>query len=620
MQGGYWGRVLTVDLSTGTIGQKDVPDELVERFLGGSGIVAHWLLTGLDDPGDALHPDQPMIIMTGLFTGIPLPTGCKTAFCGKSPLTGIWNEATVGGYFGQKLRASGWDGIIITGRADTPVYLWINPEGVELHPAEVYWGKDVYTADEHLRQATHPKAQTAVIGPAGERLVKIAAVMIGGHDGRAAGRSGIGALMGSKHLKAIVVNGDRKPPVADQKALLEATKAANAQLKTEAVGLTRFGTAGLVQGNEASGDMPIHNFQGGRWAEGAATTCGQVMLEGAFVKNYGCFACAIQCGKVVKLKSGSRQGQVSHSPEYETAAGFGALCLNPDGDVVMEANDLCNRLGLDTISASGVVAFAMEAYEKGLITTEDTHGLELDWGSSDAILGLLHAIAYREGIGDLLADGTRNAAHRLGGNAEEFAIQIKGLEFAYHDPRAFPSMGINYATANRGGCHLEGLTYFVEGGALPADAIKYEGPLDRFDPDAEAKVDLAIRMQNLMNIINALGLCKFLIRGKITPAIMADWVRIVTGMELTMDQLMNIGARLHTVKRLYNVRQGISRKDDFLPPRLLTLDRGGGSAGSFIPLGRMLASYYQKRGWSEDGVPTEQTIRELGLEQEASRG
>lgn len=621
MQGGFWGKVLTVNLSSGDIGTREVPDELVKRFLGGGGIVAHWLLTGFDngfvDPGDPLHPDQPLVVMTGLFVGTPLPTACKTTFGGKSPQTGIWNEAIVGGYFGQKLRAAGWDGIIITGQAEDPVYLWISPQGVELRPAEVYWGKDVYHADEHLRQATHPQAQTAIIGPAGENLVKIASIMIGGHEGRAAGRGGMGALMGAKHLKAIVVHGDQKVPVVERPAMMAATKETNAKLKVEAVGLNRFGTAGLVQGNEASGDMPIHNFRGGRFVEGAATTCGQHILESAFVKNYGCFACAIQCGKVITILSGTHQGEHCHSPEYETAAGFGSNCLNPDGNVVVEANDLCNRLGLDTISASGLVAFAMEAYERGIITQKDTDGQALEWGNGEAILSLVTAMAYRDHIGDLLAEGARQAAQVLGHNAQEFAVQVKGLELAYHDPRAFPSMGINYATANRGGCHLEGLTYFVEGGAFPAAHIGYAGPLDRFDPDVEAKTDLAVRMQNLMNVLNALGLCKFLIRGKVSPDEIARWVTLVTGWELTGAELLRIGARLHTLKRIYNVRNGISRKDDILPARLLTHNRGGGAEGSFVHLGKMLSKYYHLRGWDEEGIPTQATIRDLGLEVEA---
>jgi len=334
------------------------------------------------------------------------------------------------------------------------------------------------------------------------------------------------------------------------------------------------------------------------------------MLERYFIRVYGCFACPIMCGKVVRNPSREHPGAETHSPEYETCAGFGSNCLNEDPDALIEANDLCNRLGLDTISASVAIAFAMEAYEKGLLD-EKRCGMEIRWGDGAVMVDLVRRIAAREGIGELLAGGVMRAAAELGGSAGEYAMHTKGLEYPYHDPRAFPSMAINYATSNRGACHLEGLTYFVEGGALPAEAIGYEGALDR--RVQEGKADLAVRMQNYMNVLNALGLCKFIIRGKVGPADIVPWIKAAFGWEISADELMRAGARLHTLKRLYNARLGISRKDDVPPARLLTLDRGGNSAGIFPHIGMLLSDYYRARGWSEEGIPTDEALRDLQI-------
>ncbi len=608
---GYSGRLLKVNLFDLSTAIEEIDGSLYRNYLGGSGLGAHWLYYDYYYRHAPLHPEQPLIFIAGLLTGTMVPTACKTSVCGRSPQTGIWSEATVGGFWGQQLRGAGYDAIIITGKAEKPVYLWLSEEGALIRPAGRFMGMDTYAASDEIRKETDPKAQVACIGPAGENLVNLASIMIGGHEGRAAGRCGLGALMGSKNLKAVAVFGRKKVELHDADGLKESVRASMKGIKEATVGLTNFGTAGFVKNLELSGDMPIRNFGSGRWEEGAARTCGQVFLEKGFKRNYGCFACPIMCGKVITVQSGQFSGHEGHSPEYETAAAFGGLCLNENPEAIIEANDLCNRLGLDTISTGGVIAFAMEAFEKGILTSEQTGGMDIRWGNPEAITSLAGMIARREGIGELLGEGVRSAAARLGKNAEEFAVETKGLEYAYHDPRAFPSMAINYATANRGACHLEGLTYFVENGAFPAEDIGFDGDLNRFNQ--ERKAELAARMQDYMNVLNALGLCKFLVRGRVGPARVAGWVSLATGWDMDVGELLKAGERLHNIKRLYNNRLGISRKDDRLPLRLLTLDRGGGSAGSLPHWGKLISEYYRYRGWNEEGIPTHEKLKELDL-------
>ena len=610
---GYTGKILEVNLTKGTISERESRGKYFREYLGGSGYAARLLYDEFDYTVDPFSPDNPIIIMNGLLTGLPIPTAAKSSFVTKSPLTGIWGEATVGGHFGAEIKRCGYDGIIITGKSEKCVYLWITDGRVELRSAEDLVGKDVVETSKAIKLQTHERAATACIGPAGEHLNKIAGVMIGEDEIRAAGRCGIGAVMGSKNLKAIAVKGKLTSDIKDREKLKESLKEFIPVLQKGSKGLYDFGTAGGVQGVEANGDLPIKNWTLGDWAEGAAVTCGQYMEEqGIIVSHHACFGCPIRCGKNARVEVGPYAGTVNHAPEYETCAAFGANILNDDIRYLVAANDLCNRYGLDTIDAGNAVAMAIECYENGLITKEDTGDLELTWGNGPAVLELLRRIAYREGIGEVFADGVVTAAKKIGGIAEEYAIHVKGLSFAFHDPRAFTSMAANYATANRGACHLEALSYFCESGAFPPDLIGFNKPISKSSDDNKA--ELAVLMQNYMEIFNALGLCKFLMRGKTAPSHIADWVSAVTGWDITAEELMHIGERIHNLKRMYNVRLGISRKDDKLPPRLACHDRKTGSAGGILPhMGRLLSDYYSIRGWSEEGIPTHEKLAQLGL-------
>jgi aldehyde:ferredoxin oxidoreductase len=612
---GFYGKFLEVNLSTGESRETALPDEDYRRYLGGSGLAAKIFYQRGYHKIEPLAPEAPLLVFTGVLTGHSVPTACKAAFCGRSPATGIWAEAAVGGYWPSVFKTCGYDGLIITGKSDRPVYLYLDGSGVEIRSAAALWGEDTYSTQDKIREELGAEVYVASIGPAGENGALIAAIMIDGHDARAAGRCGLGAAMGAKNLKAIAVRRCGSPPaVADAKDLTEARKAVMPKLREKAKGLTDFGTAGGVPVVERLGDLPIRNWTLGSWTQGASKVSGQAMVEaGLRVKHYACFSCPIRCGKDMKVEIGPYRGAIAHGPEYETIAGFGAMCLNDDPNYIIAANDLCNRFGLDTISTSSVVAFAMELFEHGLISEAESGGLDLSWGNGEAILKLIPLIARREGLGAPLSLGVRKAAEHFAPLAKEFVAESKGLELAFHDPRAFTSMAVVYATANRGGCHLEGLTYFNENRAVPASLI---GLKDDYEPHGiEGKAELAKKMQDYMSVFNALGLCKFLIRGHIVPADIARWFSAVTGWDISEQELLHAGERLFNLKRLINVDLGISRKDDTLSPRLLAHDRREGAAAGSLPhLGKMLVQYYDLRGWSAEGIPGHEILTDLDLD------
>ncbi|MGM0689459.1 MAG: aldehyde ferredoxin oxidoreductase family protein [Bacillota bacterium] len=611
---GFYGKILEINLTTGKQKETTIPEKEYRNYLGGSGLAAKIYRDRGYSELSPLAEEAPLIIMTGILTGYNIPTACKASFCGKSPATGIWAEATVGGYWPAAFKTSGYDGLIITGKAKNPVYLYFGDGEFAIRDATKLWGEDSYATLEKLKSEHDEKIKVAAIGPAGENEVLISAIMIDGLDARAAGRCGMGALMGSKNLKAIAVTkSENLPPLYDREGLAEARKKVLPTIREKAKGLSDFGTAGGVPVVEKLGDLPIRNWTGGSWSEGASIVSGQAMAEKFFEKHYACFACPIRCGKEMKVPIGPYSGTVSHGPEYETIAGFGAMCLNDDPAYIIAANDLCNRMGIDTMSGSSVIAFAMELYEHDLIPEELLGDIKPKWGNGEAILTLIRQIAYREGLGEYLARGVKRAAKEFGPLAEEFAVESKGLEVAYHDPRAFTSMALIYATGNRGACHLEGLTYFNENRAFPASLV---GLKDEYEPHGtDDKALLAKTMQDFMVLFNALGLCKFLIRGHVVPANIAEWVSAVTGWDFDEKEMLRAGERIFNLKRTINVGLGVSRKNDTLPPRLLVHDRQEGAAAGSLPhLGKMLFEYYKLRGWSTEGIPLPGTLERLGLD------
>jgi len=602
-------RIIEVNLTKSFTSIKKVEENLFKNYLGGSGLAAKLLYDELQPNLSPLHPDSPLLFFSGLLTGTPIPTASKLSICARSPLTGIWNEATVGGTWGAELKFCGYEGVIIRGRAAKPVYLYITPEEIKIKDAQEIWGQDTYHASQHLKEKHGPEIKVASIGQAGENLVNISSIVIDAPHYRLAGRGGLGAVMGSKNLKAIVVKGNLKPTIENPLALKETLKADRQNIRNYTEGLHKLGTAGSVEAREYTGDLPIKNFAGSRW-QGASKITGQVIADTIFKKHYACFACPIACGKEVKIKI---PPFVVHGPEYETVAAFGSLCLNDNLDSIVEANDLCNRYGIDTISFGISVAFAMETYEKGFLNKKDFEGINLEWGNSQTIIKLAHQVAKNEGPGKLLGQGVKQFSKKVGRNSEEFAIHVKGLELPLHDPRAYTGMALSYATANRGGCHLESLSYAIESG-IPLEDLGY-GEDNKLDPHtSNGKAELVIKLQNYMNVFNALGLCKFLLFGRIGPTKVTEWLNQVTGWNLTPAELLTIGERLHNLKRMYNVKLGINRKDDTLPTRLLTLARNDGMAAGVLPeLDKMLEEYYRLRGWEENGIPTKKKLEELGL-------
>ena len=605
------GKYLRVDLSKREVKTEYIREEDARRYFLGSGYAAMLYAREIDPMIGPLDEENSLYIFNGLTTGSILSTACRISFCGRSPLTGIWNESNLGGHFGAELRKAGVDGLVINGKADQPVYLFVHDGEVEIRSAKHLWGLDTFDTYDQLINETHPKARAAVIGPAGENLVLFAAVLQGGRmHSRAAGRGGMGAVLGSKLVKGIVAYGKEKVESADPKQFHTLVKQQNPVIQSKTVGLSKFGTAGGVPAAEAIGDLPIHNYLIGNWPEGAEKISGQSLAEQHTVKQTFCFACPIGCGKRVDAVLNDGTTIQGEGPEYESLAGLGAMLEIDDLDTMLRANDYCNRMGIDTISASATAAFAFEAFENGLIQKEDCEQQSLEWGNPDSLMVCLRLMVERRGVGEILSSGSRAAADHFQNQSELYAIHVKGLELAYHDPRATFSMAANYATANRGGCHLEGMSQWSIFGL---DASSWSPKkVDRFSSEDAAQE--AVAFQNYFSIYNPLGICKFIGKASPSPKLLSDLINAATGWDITDEELLETGERIFNLKRIINNRLGVSRKDDDLPLRLKTFARpSGGSKGKLPDMDIVLNDYYALRGWTEQGQPNQETITRLEL-------
>ncbi len=607
--GGYMGKILLADLSISHFEVFSPTINDLRLYIGGTNLAAKYLYEMTDPQTDPLGPDNPLIFMVGPLTGTKVTTSSRHTIVSKSPLTGIWAESDVGGAWGVGLKRCGYDGLIIRGRSAAPSIIVISEDGCEIIDAGDVWGLDTFETDNTLKDRMGSKINVACIGPAGEMQVPISSIMHDGRHARAAGRCGLGAVMGSKLLKAVIVKpGTLKAIVYDQERLDNSLKKAIPVIKQKTARLRNHGTASGVIPNAELADMPAKNWSVGDWVEGARMISGEALTEQFLVKRYHCPGCVIGCGRTVKITKGAFAGTEAAGPEYESLAGLGSMCLIKDLEAVVEATDLCNRLGLDTISAGSVIAYAMEIFEKGLIGLADTGGVKLDWGNSAAVIWLLQRIANKEGIGELLGTGVKKSAELLGGLASEYAVHVKGLEFPFHDPRALSSLGLSYATYPRGACH-RGCTHVLERGSL--EELGFDRPLDRFG--TERKAEAVIKMQDYTSNFNSLKLCSLILSAmKVGDVI--EWLNAVTGFDYTQEEFLLVGERAFNLKRMYNVHCGISRKDDTLPPRITSLVfREGGAIGHAPHLGKMLSEYYHLRGWSEEGIPLPSKLRSLGL-------
>lgn len=585
--------ILKVNLTSGIISVEILDSEIIRNYIGGTGVGVRLFADSHPKGVDPIGPENSTIISTGPLTGSRAPTSGRFSLVTRSPLTGTIFDSNSGGNWGVKLKRCGFDGAWITGRSKDPVYLKISEDNAELRGAENLWGKDVTETSQELRVAEGGKVSVLAIGPAGENLVKFSAIMNDEH--RAFGRGGVGAVWGSKNLKAIVVEpGTKRSEVARpdsfQRYVMSAfRKAAQGPITGQALRL--FGTSVLVNIINEFGLFPVRNNQSG-CDVGVDSISGESLKENIFVKPEACFSCPIACGR--ETKTGGRSGK---GPEYESVWALGAQCGIFDLEPVTEANYECNRLGLDTISTGATISCAMELSQRGLIEEK------IEFGDANVLQPLIQKISTRQGIGMGLAEGSVRFARKQG--AEEYAMAVKGLELPAYDPRGAMGQALAYATSNRGGCHLRG--YMVGWEVLGSPKM-----LPRFN--LSGKTDILVRIQNLSRVTDSLVTCKFL-EYSVGYDHLARILSAATGIDYTISSLQKIGERIWNLERLYNIREGISGAQDTLPARFLEEPlKEGPSSGRVVDLEKMLGDYYQTRGWDEEGVPTSDKLEDVGLE------
>lgn len=595
-------RILHVDLKSGALEDRDVPKKDQVDYLGGRGLAAKLLYEENKPRVEPFDPENRLIFMTGPYTGT---YGAFSAFYNvttKSPLTGAILSAHSGGHWGPMLRRTGYDGVTVKGKATAPTYLLITDAGPELRDATDLWGKDVFETTAELK-ARHEGARATVIGPAGERRSRYAAIMNDLH--RAAGRGGVGAVMGSKNLKAIVVQGTKDVPQAEPDRLKELFKTATATVKEKSAAFAKYGTSMVVGITGKAGTIPTRNLQTGYFPE-YEKIGGDAVVNGHKKKDVACYRCPLHCGNVTKAEKDYHVE--TEGPEYETLAMFGANIGNSNLESIIMANDLCNRYGLDTISCADTIACAFELFEKGIVTEKDTGGLRLEWGDHRAMVRLVEMTGKGEGFGAIVGEGSRRLADRFGPEAAQYAMNVKGMEFPGYDPRGIQGMGLAFATSTRGACHLRATMYVPE---------LFQGVLDRFTVKGKAKP--LKELQELFTVMDCLILCKFGGRNAFANSWdnMVSLANAATDFGYTVEGLKQVGARSWTVERLFNLREGLGRKDDTLPDRLFTQPiHDGPSKGAVVNRADFeaeLEAYYGLWGWDPQGVPKKEALAALGI-------
>ena len=625
MTGGYAGRVGFVNLSTGEIREEKLDEKLARDFIGGYGLGVRVLLERQKAGVDPLGPDNILGFTTGPLTGTPVPTGSRYMVVCKSPLTGGWGDANSGGFFGSELKAAGWDAIFISGIASSPKYLFVTNDGIELRDAAHLWGKDAIETEETLTQELgDAKVRVACIGPASERLSLISGIV--NDKGRIAARSGGGAVMGSKRLKAMAVRGKGKVAVVDSERVK--------QLRGDFIKkmrevpfikvLMNYGTCDMTSNLVTGGASPVKNWLlAGIQAFPTVDKIGKGEIYVNYQqKKYACANCPIACGGILNVTEGKYPIGETHKPEYETVAAFGNMCLNDDLDSIFKLNDMCNRSGLDTISAGSAIAFAMECYEHGIISKADTDGIDLTWGNVDAIIAMTDKMISREGFGDVLADGVKVAAQRIGKGAEQFAIHIGGQEPGLHNALFLPGRGTGFVVDGTPGRHTQGGAFTkVDANGTIADypGLKFSG-FERYE--YKSKGPASAYGSNYWQVGTCTGLCLMsVVFSGIFPLL--DFINAVVGWDMTIEEAVETGARIQTLRHMFNIREGVEpAKTHLMPDRMTGIPpkSEGPLKDITIDIDTLTREYRKAMGWDPDsGYPTKDTLAKLGLEELAKK-
>lgn len=611
---GYWNKLLRVDLTNREITTEEITDDTFKLFVGGAGIGAKILWEEVLPEVNPFDANNRIIFSVGPFQGHPVPGSAKFCIISKSPLTNTHADSAAGASWGPLFKRTGYDALVVQGKSESPAYIYIKDDEVEIRDARNIWGMDSYQSVDKIREEIRdPRASVATIGQAGERLVAIACVPVDKHS--FAGRCGLGAVMGSKNLKAVVVKGSKEVPVSNLSRLKNYNRQYfqeihKASIKSE---LRTHGTPSLCVTAEGYGDMPIKYWTGDTWPEGAEKLGAPNYTNVLSAKPYPCLYCPIGCHRHIEIKEPTEYKLKGTGPEYETVGMLGTNLLIDDLKAISIANDFCNRLGIDTISAGACVGLAMECYERGIISKKDTAGMELRWGDPDILIDLVKQIGNKEGFGSIFSGGTLAAAKEIGNNALELVVHGKGLDLPAHDPRACWGLAPTYATGTRGACHMRGVEEDAEMSGFYVPEIGVTEELaDFFNPNGKAL--LAIKLQDYCAWINSLVLCTFMVDGgDLSLTSVLNIFNSITGWNWDAGKAMLCGERIFTLQRLINLRDGYTEKDDILPPKMYVPAKEGFRAGKTPPLDNMLNKYYKLRGWNTKGHPTKEKLQELGL-------
>ncbi len=613
VHGGYNGKILRVNLSNKNMVTEEIGESFCRKYLGGAGFTSYFLFKELSPGVDPLGPANKLVFATGPLTGILLPGSGRHCVGAKSPLTNSIAKAEAGEFWGAELKLAGYDAVIIEGKADKPVYLWINDGQTSIRDASHLWGKDTKETQMVIRaELKDERVRVGMIGPAGENLVRYACIMHGLYD--TAGRGGLGAVMGSKNLKAIAVRGHKVPQVVEPERVKKLREWLLANID-RVKDFKEFGTGAAMRGYETSGNLPVRNFRDGLFP-GVTAIDAQAIKDTIRIGMEGCFACPVPCKKVVKVENPYPVDPAYGGPEYETLSAFGSNCGIDNLKAISKANELCGAYSLDTISTGGVIAFAMECFENGLLTLKDTDFLDVRFGNHEAMLKLIELIAKREGIGDLLAEGTARIAQKIGSGAEEFAVHAKGLESGMHEPRLKAGLGLGFMVAPHGADHclnLHDTLFTTEQQMKEFNSLGMIEPLSSEDIGPQ-KVALFRIVQFKRLLADSLVLCQFL---PYSLEQLSNVTSAVTGWDTGVAEQLRIAERILTMMRLYNIREGLSEADDKLPLRFFQPKTDGFLSDRKLDISRYERAksyYYQLMGWdARTGIPLAQKVEELGL-------